>query len=648
MIETAVKVKKILSTLLFFFLLSIISCCNKETSMETTSKQTLTEEELMEKYGPSDMTDAEVDSMIESIQWTTNQPPKPLGVPAAKNGGTVILGREGYPFTLRFEGENSNTNLNIILASLTHESLLRIEPYSFGYIPGLADKWAISENKMTYFFHINKNAKWQDGKPVTSFDVVATWDLLTNDTLKAPFDQDWWNKYERPVALSKNIVMVKAKNPQWRLFLSIAAEAFYVMPEHIISRISAADYMENYNNKMMIGSGPYIFDKASPNRYIILKKNPDWWASDLRINQNLYNFDQIKFIFYTDRTLLAEKFKKGDIDAFFVLTARKWVKELIAEKLKSIKYNHIIRQRLFTKTPQGLVGYHFNLREEPFDDKRVRKAICHLYNREKMMDKLFFNEYKLMDSFFPNSIYANKNNPEIRYNPEKAVELLEEAGYSQKSLNEEGYIVKDGEVFELNLNAYRPGDTRIETLFQEELKAIGIKTNIKKVTWATHIKDLDERNFKIIGLGYTTGLFPSPYEYFHSKFADKKSTNNIWGFKNKRVDQICESYNLEFDLGKRVKLIRELDSILMNEYISALNWYSDNIRILYWNKFGKPGFVLSGVPFNGHISSTTDVPSILTYWWYDEEKARALKEAREKDIKLPAEPAEVRYWKKYR
>jgi microcin C transport system substrate-binding protein len=650
LVEEKIREVKMIRFLLGLFTISIfttISCCNPEDSAKNQQTKILGEEELMKKYGPKDLTEAQVDSIIESIEWTTNKSPSILGSKEAQKGGTLTLGSYGYPFTLRFEGENSNTALNIILASLTNETLLRIDPYTFDYIPGLADKWSISADKMTYFFHINENAKWHDETPVRSYDVVATWDLLVKDELKDPFTQDWFNKYERPIALTENIVMVKAKNPEWRLFLTLSVEEFYVMPEKIIGRISADEYMDEYNNKMMMGSGPYTFDKASPNEYIVLKKNPKWWGSDFKINQGLYNFDIVQFIFYTDNTLAAEKFKKGDIDVFFVTTARKWVQEFIPDEFEELKNNQVIKQKIYTKLPEGRVGYHFNLREEPFNDIRVRKSFCLLNNREEMIKKLFFNEYKLMDSYYPNSMYENENNPKIRYNPAEAVKLLEEAGYSQQTLNNEGYIVKDGKVFELNLNNYA-GDTRIETLLQEELRAVGIKLNIKKVTWATHIKDLDERNFKIIGIGYTSTTFPSPYESFHSKFADKKSTNNIWGFKNKKADEICEAYNLEFNLQKRVKLIKELDSILTNEYISALNWYSGNLRILYWNKFGMPEFVLTGIPFNDHISNTTDYSTIIAYWWHDEEADKKLKEAIEKDLPLPAKPAEVRYWEKYR
>ncbi|MEJ2356004.1 MAG: hypothetical protein P8Y62_08935 [candidate division WOR-3 bacterium] len=114
--------------LLGLFTISIfttISCCNPEDSAKNQQTKILGEEELMKKYGPKDLTEAQVDSIIESIEWTTNKSPSILGSKEAQKGGTLTLGSYGYPFTLRFEGENSNTALNIILASLTNETLTR-------------------------------------------------------------------------------------------------------------------------------------------------------------------------------------------------------------------------------------------------------------------------------------------------------------------------------------------------------------------------------------------------------------------------------------------------------------------------------------------------------------------------------------------
>lgn len=632
--------KKILSCLFLIFIFSFISCCKPEESTTETQTEIPNEEELMEKYGPKDLTEEQIDSIIESIKWETNKNPSVLGSRHAKKGGTLILGDIGYPATLRTVGENSNYVFNSILRNLIYETLLDLDPLTLDYRPLLADKWSITEDKKTYFFHINPFARWEDGRTVTSFDFVATWDLLIDEGLREPFQTDLWNKYERPIALSKDILMVKPKALEWRLFLSFTVN-FFVFPEHILNTISVKQYMSDYNDKMMMGSGPYVFGKAETNQYVTLKRNDSWWGQKIKENRGLFNFDLLKFIFYTEETIMDEKIKKGDIDIIYVRVARKWVKDFIGEKINAIRQNHIVKQKIYDDSPVSISGYHFNMRGEPFNDKRVRKAFYHMLNRKEMMEKLFFSEYDYQDSYYPNSPYENKNNVKIRYNPEESIRLLEEAGYSQKNLNDEGYIVKDGKVLELVLNDY-DGDTRIETVYQEDLKKIGVKLNIKKVTWATHLRELHEYDFKITGIAFSRSLFPEPEFVYHSKYADQKNTSNIWGIKDKRVDEICEKHTKEFDIKERIKLLQELDYILASEYMMAMFWISDNVRILYWNKFSYPEFVLGR--FEG--SSYWQL-SPIRYWWYDEEADKALEDAREKNLPLPSKPAEVRYWDKY-
>jgi microcin C transport system substrate-binding protein len=639
-----VKMNRILSGLLLISFLSVVSCCNKEASSTGTQIQIANEEELMEKYGPKYLSQEQVDSVVKSIKWTTNKTPSILGSKNAKKGGTLIIGETGYPASLRTEGENSSYVFNSVLKDLIYETLMDLDPITLEYIPVIADRWCMKEDKKTFFFRVNPTAKWQDDRPVTSFDFVATWDLLINDALKEPFSQELWNKYERPVALSKDIIMVKAKSVDWRLFLYISS-SFYVLPEHIIGKLSAEAYIKDFNTKMLIGTGPYIFEEAKVNESLTLKRNPNWWGYELPYNRGFYNFDRVKFIFYTEEKLVEENFKKGSTDIYFAHSGvvQKWVNEFIPEKMNEIKYNHIIKQKIHTQAPASVSIYAFNMRKEPFNDIRVRKAFYMLIDREKILDKFYYNQYRYLDSYHPNSFYENKNNPKIRYNPEEAIELLGEAGYSQKSLNEEGYIVKDGEVFELTLNVINSGDTRVQTFLQEAFKSIGIKINLKNVSWAAHSRDLDKRNFKIIGIGYTSLLFPNPEHVYHSKYADQENTNNIWGLKNKRVDEICEEYNDEFDIKKRIKLIRELDSILTSQYMSAFTFYSDDLEILYWNKFDMPEFVLD------RIESLSYWEYMITkFWWYDEKADKALQEAKGKDIMLPGRPYEIRYWEKYR
>ena len=100
--------KKILSCLILLSLILFISCCNPEDSAADTKIEIPNEAELMGKYGPKDLTEEQVDSIIKSIKWKTSKKPSVLGSKKAKKGGSLILGETGYPPSLRIYGENSN------------------------------------------------------------------------------------------------------------------------------------------------------------------------------------------------------------------------------------------------------------------------------------------------------------------------------------------------------------------------------------------------------------------------------------------------------------------------------------------------------------------------------------------------------------
>jgi microcin C transport system substrate-binding protein len=571
--------------------------------------------------------------LLKGLKWETNTEYKGMGSKDAKKGGTLRYVESSFPPTLRTCGKNANSTFLSMLVGLSYEAMLDLDPVTLRYTPNLAKRWAIADDKVTFFFEIDERARWSDGKPVVANDVVATWELYTDPGIEDPFSNDYYKKYEKPVAVTDRIVMIKSKLMNWRAFMS--AGFMTVLPGHIIGKLDGKQYLEEYQFKMMPGSGPYTYLSSRVNEEIILVRRKDWWQQDLERTRGLYNFDRINFIFIQDENLVKEKFKKGELDWIYVNVAREWHQEFTATMMPQIAKGWIQKRKIYTHRPIGVSGIAFNMRKPPFDDIRVRKAIAHLYNREKMMDKLFFNEYGYLDSFYPNSPYENPNNPKIRYNPDKAVELLEDAGWLQRNRDADGWLTKDGKRFELNLNYVQKSSERIMTIFQEDLKDVGIKLNLKQVTWATDIKEVGERNFEMSSRAYSGMLFPNPESSMHSKFADLPNNNNIWGLKNERIDELCEQYPLMFDLQKRIEAIREIDGIVCSLHLYALGWFSAHTRLLYWNKFGMPDF---------YLSKTGDHRTLVSLWWFDDEKAETLRKARENNEELPVGEEIVKWW----
>ena len=573
-------------------------------------------------------------TLLEKLEWKTNQEYSGWGSPEAVTGGTLKFVSSSYPPTLRCFGLNSNSVFNSMLESLCYETLLAMDQVTFDYVPNLAKRWAIGPDLMTFFFEIDPEAKWSDGFPVTSKDVLATYKIYVDPEIDDPFTNDFWRKYEPPVAINDRVVMFRSGELNWRAFLS-AALSFYVYPAHVLDKLTGREFLEEYQNKMMPGSGPYSYESAKVNEEIVLIRRNNWWQRNHERQRGVYNFDRLQFIFISDENLIKERFKRGDVDWLVVNVAREWHREFIPAALPPLARGWMQRRKVYTHQPAGVSGIAFNTRTEPFDDIRVRRAFAHLYNREKMMDRLFFNEYEYTDSFYPNSPYENPANPKIRFDPDRAVELLEEAGWLQRNRDRNGWLVKDGKRFVLSLNYTSPSSERILTILQEELRDVGIELHLKQVTWATDIKEVGEHNFQISMRAYGGLLFPNPESSFHSKFADLKNNNNIWGFKNARVDEICAEYPMMFDPAERVKAVREVDGIVSSEHLFAFGWNSPSTRVVYWNKFGMPDYV---------FSKWGDERSILSLWWFCPEKEQKLKEAMKNKTMLPVGTEVIKWW----
>ena len=571
-----------------------------------------------------------------------------FGDPRAVKGGTLTSVTSRFPATLRTTGQNSNYIENSTIEGLCYEGLITTHPVTLEFMPSLATHWKVSDDKMQFWFRINPKARFSDGTEVTSADVVATWDLHMDETILEPSDQLVYGKFERPVAESKYIVSVKCKQLSWRNLLYFGA-SMTILPEHILRDLDGTDYLEEYQYKLMPGTGVYTINEQDivNQESFTLTRRTDYWDADNPANLYTNNFDKLKFIVVKDnRSLEFEKFKKGEQDYYTVAAAREWIEEcevdLLGEGEKnwpySIKKGWVQKQKIFSEKPAGTSGYAFNMRTWPFNDRRVRYAFAYLYDREKMNREMYYNEYSMMNSLYTGSVYENPNNEKITYNPDKAVKLLNEAGYTTR--NKEGWLVhKDtGQIlrFEIGIQS---GLSYMVTPVQQMLKDYGIDMQIKMVDGNTGWKNLMERNFTIYMQNWGGLVFPNPETSLHSSLSDESYNNNISGFKNARVDELLDAYDVTFDQAERIEIIREIDGIYSDIHPAAWGIARTYERLIYWNKFGFPDYMVSR--YGG------DYRSIFTYWWVDPEKDVRLKDAMKNDKTLPQGDIEVRFWPEY-
>lgn len=560
-----------------------------------------------------------------------------FGDPRAVKGGTLRHITSRFPATMRTEGQHANYQENNTIDGLCYEGLLGIHPVTLEFMPELASHWKISDDKMKFWFRINPDARFSDGEEVTAEDVVATWDLHMDETILSPSDQLVYGKYNRPVAESKYIVSVECQVDNWRNLLYFGA-SMSILPHHILKDLDGTDYLKEYQFKMMPGTGAYIIhDEDIVNQEsFTLTRRDDYWGADDPMNKYLGNFDKIKFIVVKDNKALEfEKFKKGEADFYTVYQARRWVEECDFE---SIQKGWMQKRKIYSERPAGTSGYAFNMRKWPFSDRNIRYAFTYLYNREKMNREMYYNEYSMMNSMYSGSVYENPDNEKVVYNPEKAVKLLRESGY--KDRNSDGVLVhaETGKALSFEI-AIQKGNEYMVTPVQQMLKEYGIDMQIKFMDGNAMWKNLMERNFTIFMQSWGGLVFPNPETSLKSHLADENNNNNITGFKSDRVDELLDEYDVTYDQARRVEIIREIDGIYSDVHPAAWGIARNYTRLLYWNKFGYPDYMVSRY--------TGDFRDIFSYWWFDEEKSKALDEAMANDTSLPIGEMDVKYWPEY-
>jgi microcin C transport system substrate-binding protein len=367
---------------------------------------------------------------------------------------------------------------------------------------------------------------------------------------------------------------------------------------------------------------------------VTIRRRPDYWAERHRRNVGLNNFDEIREVVVRDQNLAFEMFKRGDIDHYYVNISRQWVEELNFDR---VQRGLIQKRKVFNDNPVGIQGMAFNTRREPWSDKRVRQALAHLLNRDLLIEKLFFKEYTPQNSYYSGGMYENPANPKMPYDPERALALLGEAGWSQRDA--QGRLVRNGRPFTVELLYASQTAEPYLTIYQEDLRRVGVGLNLRRVTPETLFQLVMQRQFDLVSLAWGGLLFPNPETSFHSRLAGVNNNNNVTGFKNARVDELLTAYDREFDQQKRIAIIQEIDGILANEHHYILQWEAPFQRIAYWNKFGHP---------EGYLSRIGDYHDITTLWWVDPQKEQQLAQAmRSATTSLAAGPTEVTYWSEY-
>ncbi len=546
----------------------------------------------------------------------------PIASPEAEKGGVYSTWGGAFPKSLNMWLDYNSFSAQI--GGLLFEPLVGMHSTEDEPVGVLAESWEISPDGKTYTFRIHPEAKWSDGRPVTAEDVQFYYDTMMDPkNLTSLFRVDL-SRFARPEVVDERTVRITAEEPHWKNFWTAAG--FVALPKHAWND---KDF-NKINFEFPVVSGPYELSDVKMNRSVALKRRGDWWGRVKPYNTGKHNFDYLVFRSTEDRNKVLEMLKKGDVDSYPIYTAKIWAEQT---DFPQTQKNWVVKQSVFNKEPKSFQGIALNMRRPVFQDVRVRRAFAHLLNRELMNEKLMFNLYFLLNSYYPD-LYPDNTNPDaplVKFDPEKARALLQEAGWE---VGPDGFLTKDGQRFTVTILHYDGTELRHLNVYLQDLKAVGIDARIEVISRASFTKRVDEHDFDMIWSAWGASRLRDPESMWSSKTADEIATQNYPGVKDGEIDRLIELQKTEMDAGKRNEILRQIDARLVEIMPYVLLWQSGSNRLLYWNKFGMPPTVLA--KYDGPDSA-------LAYWWYDPAKDAALKEAQKSGKALPEEPAEVRY-----
>lgn len=512
----------------------------------------------------------------------------PYADPSARKGGRIVFGVQGTFDTLNTFSVRGIAAGGIVppLGLVTQGLMARSYDEPFSLYGLIAESIETPEDRSWVVFRLNPKARFSDGKPVTSADVLFTWDLLK--TKGKPNFRNWYAKVakaEAPDPLTVRFDLAGANDRELPLILALMP----VLAKHTTD----AARFEETNLTPPIGTGPYVVADVKPGESITFQRNPDYWGRDLPISRGLYNPDEIRFDYYRDGNTLFEAFRGGLYDVRTEDSPTRWTGQY---DFPLVQQGKVVRDPIPIRTPKGMNAFVFNTRRPLFSDIRVREAIAGLFDFDWVNRNLFQGLYARTSSFFEGSELASTGVPASAHErsllaPFPAAvrpDVLEgtwrpaasdgsgrdreQARHALDLLGQAGWRLVDGELRDASgqpmgiefLAASRVQE-RLALNFSQALSRIGIRLKVRLVDDVQYWRRLQAFDFDMIQFAW--GASPSPgneqYGRWTAKAADRQGSLNYAGVREPAVEAMIDAMLAARSRQDFVDAVRALDRVLL-------------------------------------------------------------------------------------
>jgi len=458
-------------------------------------------------------------------------------------GGTFIVGRGGDSVNLDLAGATDGESHRV--GNVIMDRLIAMEGTSTKIVPWLAESWE-SEDGKTWTFHLRKGVKFHDGTDCDAEAVKWNFDRWRDENNEWRFNLAF-EYYDTEFAgggftivetkaIDKTTFQFTMENPTSVVLAKLNIGAF-----GIGSPTAIKEQGDKYGTAAgtCVGTGPFKFVEWVPDDKIVVEANPDWWGDGPKL-------DRIIFRSIPDNSARLAELLAGTVH----------FADLAQTDMPAAEADPNIVSYV---TPSMGVGYiAFQQCIEPFDKVDVRWAIAHAINRQALVDAFYTKNDTLAKCFQPPAILgSNPDVGEIEYNPEKAKELLAQAGLPDGFKTEFWYIPV--------IRGYFPDSKAIAEAIAVDLAKVGIEVELMTKDWGPYLDDRLQGKFPMWMLGWgSDNGDPDNFIGFH--FAHPVGKPNAEDcYDSDELSQLLIDGAQEPDAAKREEIYKKAEQIVHDD-----------------------------------------------------------------------------------
>ena len=559
--------------------------------------------------------------------------------PQAPQGGTVRLGSFG-----------TFDNFNIVIAGVKGSIAAGTELFTETLMTSaldevsseyglLAEAVSHPEDHSTVTYRLRANARWHDGRPVTTDDVLYSFDVLKRSS---PFYGAYYRHVTKLEKTGEREITFNFDGPGNRELPQIVGQ-LPVLPKHWWEGTDKNGNKRDIAQTTLeppLGSGPYKIKEFVPGRTLVYEKVDDYWGKDLNVVIGTRNFQQIRYEYFRDLTVALEGFKGDQFDWRVESSAKDWA---TSYDFPAVREKRVLREEFPIRDRGAMQAFVFNIRREKFKDARVRRAFNFAFDFEEMNRQLFSSQYSRIASYFEGTELAATDlpsgreleileavrdkvpadlftkpytnpvggNPQaVRDNLRQALALLRDAGYEiRKTKLVES---KSGEPLTFEFLVDDPPSQRFVLFYKPSLERIGMTVNVRLVDAAQYENRLRQWDYDVIVAQWGQSLSPGneQRDFWSSQAADRPGSRNLIGIKNPAIDALIERVIFAKDRADLVAATKALDRVLLWNFYVVPQWTYPYVRTARWDRFSRP----ETMPKYGRSA-------FPTIWWWDKDKA---------------------------